>query len=233
MEEELDRKYREACAFWDRALLTQETAFEGIDPEKDWKNIGSATLLALFDALGGRDHWLNYGCGSGWAEVVLKRLGCRDILGVDLSANGIASARRYAAAFGENDVRYEQVDRDWLSAQPESSFDHVLCINVIDVVPDEVADGIIRGLARVLRPGQKAFIGTNPCFDREAMAKREGVVWEGPYLFQNGILRLNNHTDEEWLARFAPYFVLDRLAYFHWDVEADTAKRRLFFLTKK
>ncbi|MBQ2200982.1 MAG: hypothetical protein II412_00275 [Clostridia bacterium] len=47
----------------------------------------------------------------------------------------------------------------------------------------------------------------------------------------NGVLRLVSRTDAEWEAIFAPYFSVERLAYYAWQGEEEKT-RRLFFLKK-
>ena len=41
----------------------------------------------------------------------------------------------------------------------------------------------------------------NPYFEREMFSNRENIIFEGAYMYVDGILPINNHTDEEWLER--------------------------------
>ena len=92
---------------------------------------------------------LDYGCGSGWADVYLIKNGSDRATAVDVSENGIISAK----------------------------------------------------LKRVCKKGGQVIIGMNPCFEKEMFSNRENIIFEGAYMYVDGILRVNNHTEEEWLER--------------------------------
>ena len=44
------------------------------------------------------------------------------------------------------------------------------------------------------------------------------------------ILRINNHTDEEWIKRMEKYFTIEKTEYYRMNQEKEGVKRRLFFL---
>lgn len=95
----------------------------------------------------------------------------------------------------------------------------------------EVADSIVSGLARVCKKGSSVIIALNPYFTPE-MTSRSGMEYDAPYIYVNGILRVNNHTDEEWKQLFEKYYDIEQLEYFKWDVE-QTEGRRFFTLSVK
>lgn len=229
MNEDMKNIYDRSIEFWNNALHYTEEDFQGgVDQDSDWKEIGSASLCALLtDAVAGWDNVLDYGCGSGWADVILQRAGAGRIKGVDVAANAIASARLYAKAFGaDRSIDYEAVDVSWLAMQPSDTYDHAICCNVLDVIPTEVSESIIEQLARVCKPGASVIVTLNPYFT-EGMRNREGTTYQDPYLYVNGILRVNNHTDDEWKAMLSKYFTIEGLDHFRWDVE--TADIRRFY----
>lgn len=232
MNEELKNNYDRSIDFWNQALVFSAGDFDGIDKAKDWKDIGSTGLFELMSkAVSGWDNVLDYGCGTGWADVILAKGGAGRIKAVDVAQSAVESAKLYAAAFDSADaVSYEAVDVNWLGAQPKATYDYALCCNVLDVIPMEVAEGIIADLSKVCKKGAKVLVTLNPFFTEE-MRNRDGVTYEAPYMYVNGILRVNNHTDEEWSDIFSRYFTIDKLEHFKWDAE-QVERRRLFHLQK-
>lgn len=234
MTRQMETDYENSIDFWNKALSSAPEDYRGeIDCNEAWEQIGSEKLIKLLcEQVKGWDHVLDFGCGRGWALAVLVKNDAGNVTGVDVAPNAIASAGYYAKAFQiEDKVTLEAVSTDWLGNQEENLFQHAISINVLDVVPDEVAEEIIRGLYKVCKKGATLLIGMNPCFEGAELT-REGFSYRDHYLYVNGILRVNNHTDEEWSRMLSKYFTIDRLEHFKWDQETDE-RRRLFYLTKK
>ncbi len=98
---------------------------------------------------------LDAGCGPGhWADLL--RGGRREVVGIDVSAEMIASARsRFPGA------RFERAS---LGALPfaDASFGGILAwYSLIHLPPEEIPTAL-RGLARVLAPGGSLLIGYFP-----------------------------------------------------------------------
>jgi SAM-dependent methyltransferase len=93
--------------------------------------------------------------GSGYTVIEAAR-GGRAAVGCDLSLEGLLAAKRFAAAEGVSDRTL------WVCCSAEklplasSSFDSAVAIAVIEHVPDDAA--ALRELARVLRPGGRAWV---------------------------------------------------------------------------
>ena len=231
MEKKLQEKYKEALDFWNQTLKSSEEDYADINPETDWREIESETICAIFDKVKNWKNVLDYGCGGGWADVYLIKNGSDKVTAVDVSENAIESAKLYAEAFHvENNIEYKVVKTDWLEQQEEETYDNAICINVVDVVPDEVSDSIIANLRKVCKKGGQVIIGMNPYFDEKVYSKRENIVFEGSYMYVNGVLRVNNHADKEWIKRIEKYFTLEKIEYYRMDQEEEGVKRRLFFL---
>lgn len=232
MNEELSKVYDESIDFWNKAQVFSEDDFAGpIDQDKDWREIGSAGMFKLITAsTAGWKNVLDYGCGTGWLDVILAKTGVTGIKSVDVAKNAVESAKLYAEVFECADkVDHEAVDVEWLGHVDKDTFDYAVCCNVLDVVPTEVSEGIIKNLALSCKKGGKVLISLNPFFTDE-MLSRGGMEYRKPYVFVNGILRVNNHTDEEWKEMFSPFFEVEKLDYFKWDVEAEEHRR--FFTLK-
>lgn len=233
MNEEMKQKYEEAIEFWNKALCYSEEDFQGeTDKNEDWKAIGSESLYKLMcEKTAGLKNVLDYGCGNGWLEVIMAKNGVTGITAVDVAPQAVSSAKLYAKAFDVVDgIDFKAVNVDWLSKEPGDSYDNAVCCNVLDVIPTEVSESILENLARVCKKGATVLITLNPCFSADQLS-REGMEYKAPYLFMNGVLRVNNHDDEFWKELMTRYFEVQELKYFKWDQETKEARR--FFILKK
>ena len=98
---------------------------------------------------------LDVGCGGGLVCEPLTRLGAR-VSGLDPSAENICVARRHAAGQGLSiDYRVGRVEE--LAAERQT-FDAVVCLEVIEHVPDAAA--FLKNCAALLRPGGLLLLST-------------------------------------------------------------------------
>ena len=222
--------------FWDQALtLPEEDKAKAAEQEVgDCKDLAPSEKLYLAAReLGACKKTLDYGCGDGWASIIIAKNGCPDVTAVDLGKNIIDTANFYMKLYGVQDqAKALAVSSDWLQSVPDASFDGFVCSNVLDVVPLETSEVIIQEAARILNKDAKIVIGLNFYMSPEAASARGMELVDGKYLFVNGVLRLASLSDEEWTARFEPYFEVEKLEYFAWPGEPKET-RRLFRLKKK
>ena len=131
--------------FFDQRAADYDREYADETPAGYALRVRRRKVLELFDQPGG--DVLDVGCGPGvMAQEILNR-NCR-FLGVDPSANMIAIGR---SRFGESDrIRFLQGDAGRLEFA-DNAFDAVLCMGVIDSVPD--GPQAIREMMRVLKPG--------------------------------------------------------------------------------
>ena len=107
---------------------------------------------ALLDAadIAPTDRVLDMGCGTGQtARDAARRASAGTVLGVDLSAAMLATARRTAAEEALGNVRFEQVDAQ-IHAFGNASFDVVVSRTGGTFFGDPMA--AYRNIARALRP---------------------------------------------------------------------------------
>lgn len=96
---------------------------------------------------------LDAGCGSGRYGVAMALHGAAEVIGCDISDNGLATARERAASVPNLSFRKGSVlDLPFADA----SFDFVCCAGVLHHTPS-IARGLDE-LTRVLRPGGKLFL---------------------------------------------------------------------------
>ena len=113
-----------------------------------------AELEVIFRALGlgqGR-RLLDVGCGAGGpARFAARETGC-GVVGVDNSDGAIATATRIAQEEGLQDkASFQIADGGTRLLFADASFDAVLCMDAIVLLPDRSA--VLRDWARLVRPG--------------------------------------------------------------------------------
>jgi len=184
-------------------------------------------------SLGTRKRVLDYGCGEGWASIIAAKSGCKNVTGAETAENAVEMAKFYVNLFGvEKDVEVKHISEQWITEIPAESFDGIFCSNVLDVVPEEVAETILENFQRIAEEDASIIIGMNYYMEPKDNEERSIRVKNGKYVYLNEVLRLVSRTDEEWTEILSRYFVVEKLEYFSWPGE-DTERRRLFYLKKK
>jgi ubiquinone/menaquinone biosynthesis C-methylase UbiE len=96
---------------------------------------------------------LDVGCGGGRYTIAMGRLGAIQVVGCDISDDGLADAR--SRAVGMANVTFERASAQDLPFD-DGSFDFVCCSGVLHHTTD--AHKGLDELARVLRPGGKFYL---------------------------------------------------------------------------
>jgi SAM-dependent methyltransferase len=98
---------------------------------------------------------LDVGCGDGALTLAIRRAGAKSVTGCDIDprmiAHAVARAEQQQAG-----IRYVVADGACLPFA-DRSFDLVASVTVLSFLPD--AEGAVREMARVLRPGGRLVIG--------------------------------------------------------------------------
>lgn len=238
MNEMLRKDYEMAKNFWNTALVMDDEARaeaeKTVDRENGWRELApSEKLLRAAESLGSCEKLLDYGCGRGWAAVIAARSGCADVTAVDVSENAAESAAFQAKLFGvEDPVTVHHVSDKWLAEVPAETYDGIFCSNVLDVIPEAVAEEILVNFARVAKKGAPVVIGMNYYMEPKDNPEKKMVVKNGTHIYLNDVLRLVCRTDGEWTETLSRYFNVEKLEHFAWPGE-ETERRRLFYLRKK
>ena len=233
--ESIERDNQKQIEFWNQAFaLSEEQKTEIMNLQEDWKELApSEKLFQAACSLGQRKKVLDFGCGTAWAAIIAAKSGCTDVTAADAAPAAVQAGRLYAMRYDAADwIRFECAGLSWLKSIPSETYDGIICSNVLDVVPPETAEEIIREAARILRPDGSMIVGLNYYLSPEAAAAREMELAEGNLLYMDGVLRLVSRTDEEWTHIFSHRFTLERLEHFSWPGEAKEL-RRLFRLRRK
>jgi 2-polyprenyl-6-hydroxyphenyl methylase/3-demethylubiquinone-9 3-methyltransferase len=98
---------------------------------------------------------LDIGCGGGLISEPLARLGA-DVTGIDPAPENIETAHRHAKASGLT-VSYRQALVEDLAAE-NATFDAVLCLEVVEHVPDVPA--FLKVCSSLVRPGGLMIVST-------------------------------------------------------------------------
>ncbi len=221
--------------FWDRAYELSDEAKAGICGfgGEGWKDMApSGKLFDAASSLGCRSRVLDYGCGNAWAGIITAKSGCPDVTAVDVTKGAVDAATFYASLYGlDNVLNIHQIGDKWLEEEKSGTYDGFFCSNVLDVVPQEIAKGIIREAARVVIDDSSVIIGLNYYLSPERAREKGLDLIDGNKLYVDGVLRMVSLTDGQWEELFSPFFSVARLEHFAWPGEkAET--RRLFYLRK-
>ena len=237
MSKPINEDYLNLVDFWNKSFtLTEEDKkqiISEINPDEDYKQLApSQKQFDAFDVFMYKENVLDYGCGSGWASIIMAKKGVNKVIAADVAEQSLEMLNCYKEAFQVKDkITAIHIDENWLANQKEATYDGFFCSNVIDVVPLDTAKEIIMNAAKVVKKDARVLFSLNYYIDPKMMEQR-GAVVKGQQIYLDGVLRLTSLKDEEWLGIFNQYFELVDLSYFAWPNEAKET-RRLFLLKKK
>ncbi len=233
----MNDEYKKLVDHWNNVFkMTDEDREAGeneVYGEEDLKEMApSEKLLIAAKSLGNCEKVLDYGCGNGWAGLIAAKSGCEAVTCADPAENAVEAVNVYARMFGVEDrIKTVCIDETWIGRVQDEAYDGFFCSNVLDVVPEEMAEDILKNAARILKKGGHAVIGMNNYLD-PAVAKERGLALRnGNQLYVDEVLRLVSRSDEEWSAILGKYFTIERLEHFSWPGETKEG-RRLFYLSK-
>ena len=227
----MNEKYTKLRDFWDSAFLLSPEEKEKYRLElksEDYIEFAPSENLANA-CLTLKGNVLDYGCGSGWASIIMAKHNI-SITSVDVSKNGIDALKFYSDVFEVNDkINAFTIDENWLSKEEDNKYDGIFSSNVLDVVPNDMAISMIKEFSRISKKGATIIIGMNFYIDKDMASSRGLELNSDNELYVDGVLRLLNKSDEEWKKEFSKYFTVTKIEYFAWPNEK-VEKRRIFYL---
>jgi len=207
----VDKLNRDLKDFWNEH-------FKSIEPQAINKNdfdLNNA-LNQQLEFIGHHcERVLDFGTGGGYALFAVKMLGkkIKEGIGIDTSKHAIDFCQKTAALSKVNNLSFVQADQDYLEAFDSSSFDAIICSNVLDVVPYQTSTQMISALDRVLKPGGYFLLKLN-FYLTDALIERIKMKEIAKNTFTlNNVLRGVNLTHEEWLERFSDYDLIIKDTY--------------------
>lgn len=221
--------------FWDQVFTElPEKETELTEDEDSFKELApSEKLFEAACTLGHKTKVLDFGCGTAWASIIAAKSGCKDVTAVDAAPGAVKAAQTYSSRYGmESSIHLACGGLDFLQSVPSDTYDGIICSNVLDVIPTETADQIIREFARIATANVCVFIGMNYYLSPDMADKRGLTLEDGNRLYVDGVLRLVSRSDEEWEQLFSHCFAVVKREYFAWPGE-EKPTRRLFCLQKK
>jgi SAM-dependent methyltransferase len=96
---------------------------------------------------------LDAGCGGGRNSIAMARLGAKEVIGIDVSEEGLKDAKRRAQ--GMLNVRFEQASILNIPF-PDQTFDMVWCAGVLMITADE--ERALDELTRVMKKGGYLYL---------------------------------------------------------------------------
>jgi ubiquinone/menaquinone biosynthesis C-methylase UbiE len=137
---------------------------------------------------------LDFGCGVGRLETYLAPH-CREMHGVDVSAEMVTRARARLAGVGN--VRFHQLDGPSLPMFADGFFDFALAFLVFHHVAKQDTYLVLREFRRVLRPGGRFFVN----FPNLTAARYTEVFHDYALRRERAAHRVRPYTAEEvrWL----------------------------------
>jgi len=112
----------------------------------------------------------------------------------------------------------------------DGSFDGIIVSNVLDIVPKDVENNILKELIRLLREDGLMFIKLNPDTTDEEL-KGYGLTQLQDDLYEeDGVLRLRKQSTNKWRQEFEKNFTIER--YLEFPSPWQEGMNRLFLLKK-
>lgn len=213
--------------YWDTAFQ-----YDVDEIDSDYKDL--APSLKMYEALkklSKQKKILDYGCGNGFASIIMAKEGNTNIKAVDMAPNAIKLASNLALKYDINHINFEVIDESFLNHTNEK-YDGIFCSNVLDVVPKEISKSILEYFYKITHEDSIVVIGLNYYLDLSEYKSTDRTKIKDNYFYADDVLRLVSLKDEEWESYFSPWFKVMELKHFSWPGETDE-KRRLFILKRK
>lgn len=222
------KEYQAALTFWNDYFKNEKSEIlQGI-------SVGCTYLENKLKELVCVHKVLDFGCGTGWASLYLKQIGCKDVTGVDQAANAIDIATETAKINGFTDgITFIKGNETFFDDVKSNIYDGFFSSNTFDVIPTEITNNILNQVNRICMPDAKILIMLNPYLTQELNEKiKMEQITQDSYT-KNGILRCVNRTKEEWITLLEQYFIIETYDEFECEDEPKGFGRRMFGLRNK
>ena len=228
--------YKDLVKFWENAFnISEDDKNEILNEmkEDDYKSLApSFKLIRAVEELHDLNNVLDYGCGSGWASIICAKNNSF-VTSVDVTESSLELLKLYSNVFNVNDkINIIKIDSSWLKGENDNKYDGIISSNVLDVLPKRMSEEIVKELYRILKNDSYLIVGLNYYIEPNKAREAKMYINDDNELYIDGVLRLLDKSDDEWIELFSKYFNIEKLEYFAWEGE-DNERRRLFYLRKK
>ena len=232
MNKEMTVDYNNSISFWESVYANSHNCNELADccDTNTWRSLApSEKFISALSVFSNCEKVLDYGCGDGWGSIIMAKTGCKNIISVDLSKSAIKNLKENSHKYGVNkSIHAEVVSSDWINSETTDKYDGFFCSNVIDVVPEEIAENILKQAHRIVKKDSKLIISLNYYLNTKPTPNNNFEL-KGKYMYRDGILRMVSRSDQEWSEIFSKYFIVEKIDHFSWPGETREL-RRLFYL---
>lgn len=219
----MNNDYENLKAFWNNMYKVD---YDKINIDFDIDTMSPSPLFnELFKTIHNKKI-LDYGCGNGWASLMLA--GDNNVFAVDVVPNSFKLINFLSSYFNKC-INTSLIDDKWINNTLDK-FDMIVSINVLDIVPYPMALNIIEGFNRILNKDGIIIVGLNYYINPSDVRNVYTIKGNGIYI--DNILRMTSLSDSEWKGVFNKYFDIVDLKHFSWPGE-DKELRRLFILKKR
>lgn len=184
--------------------------FRGLEPMEIKKEDIDATdkLDQYFKYVGDNaERILDIGTGYGFSLVTACVLGekVKYGLGIDTSVNAINFINKTCEKSNIKGIEYRVGGVEELEKIEDESFDGIICSNVLDVIPTQTANEIIKNMIRILKKDGIILLKFNFLLTEDLIKKINMEKVEDNAYAINGILRGVNLETSAWIEKF-PFF---------------------------
>lgn len=99
---------------------------------------------------------LDIGCGYGWCELELLRMGAASVIGIEINQESLSTAKRNIRDKRASFKVASAIDQPF----PDGSFDAVVSWDVLEHIPKGTENQMFSGVNRVLKKGGRFYIST-------------------------------------------------------------------------
>ena len=158
---------------------------------------------------------LDFGCGTG--DIIFQYMQYfpdHHGVGIDEAEKGIAFAEKTARMSRYSRLHFFTGGGELLDSFEDGEFDGIILSNVLDVMPEQVDEAVLRKLNRVLAPGGCWFVKLNPYYTAKELREMDYEKEDGHLYEEEGILRLHQETTNHWKRVFEAYGTVERYMEF-------------------
>jgi SAM-dependent methyltransferase len=155
---------------------------------------------------------LDFGCGTGRLLFRCLGLGVAEVVGIDISPNAVALARRTAERHGLTArSRFAVGSLAELREIVDHAYDGAMLSNVLDnILPDD-ARAVLAEMQRVVKPGGKLLVKLNDYYPPEDLEGSVALAEIDPNFYRESSgIYLWNLEDDAVEALLSAYFAIER-----------------------